>query len=214
MFGERDHHLSNGEAESSHNQQNPEEKIGLSHKGIDFLKESKMGLDGFASKPQELTLSYLCENPKLGFAQKGKEVILTENSNQDEKWVERDFMNLRETKCNSSSKREFHEEEDIERENSSRGKKPKLESTLNLSLALPDVSLSLTASNAFQNAEPVIKPKPSRSMQSLGAAPSNNTQTTCSNDFTAASLSYSYSHPFSLQPESLTGPFDTSREPH
>ncbi|KAF2316676.1 hypothetical protein GH714_042017 [Hevea brasiliensis] len=127
-----------------------------------------MGLDGFASKPQELTLSYLCENPKLGFNQKGKEVIFSENSNQEERWVERDFMNLEETKSNSSSKREVHEDEDNERENSSREKKPKLESTLNLSLALPDVSLSLTASNALQNAEPVIKPKPSRSIQSLG----------------------------------------------
>ncbi|KAJ9153008.1 hypothetical protein P3X46_026500 [Hevea brasiliensis] len=206
MFWGRGHHLSNGEAESSYNQENPEQKIVLSHKGIDFLKESKMGLDGFASKPQELTLSYLCENPKLGFNQKGKEVIFSENSNQDERWVERDFMNLEETKSNSSSKREVHEDEDNERENSSREKKPKLESTLNLSLALPDVSLSLTASNALQNAEPVIKPKPSWSIQSLGAAPSNNnTQTTCSNDFTAASLSYSYSHPFSHNPScSLT----------
>ncbi|KAF2305690.1 hypothetical protein GH714_007586 [Hevea brasiliensis] len=206
MFGEKDHHLSNGEAESSRNHANSKEKISLSHKGIDFLAESKMGFDGFASKPQELTLSYLCENPKLGFTQKGKEVIFSENSNQDEKWVERDFMNLSETKSNSSSKREVQEEEDIGRENSSRDKKPKLESTLNLSLALPDVSLSLTASNALQNAEPVVKPKPSRSIQSLGAAPSNNnTQTTCSNDFTTASLSYSYSHPFSHNPScSLT----------
>ncbi|KDP38165.1 hypothetical protein JCGZ_04808 [Jatropha curcas] len=205
MFGEKDHRLSNGEAESLQNQENPEDKIGMSQKGIDFLRESKMGFHGFASKPQELTLSYLCENPKLGFAQKGKEVIMSENSNQDEKWVERDFMNLSETKSNSSSKREIHEDEEIDRENSSREKKPKLESTLNLSLALPDVSLSLTASNALQNADALIKPKPCRSIQSLGAAPSNNTQTTCSNDFTAASLSYSYSHPFSHNPScSLT----------
>ncbi|EEF34853.1 protein binding protein, putative [Ricinus communis] len=213
MVGEKDHH--GGEAESPQNKEHPEVKIGSSQKGLHFFRESKMGFDGFASKPQELTLSYLCENPKLGFTstEKGKEVIFSsENSNQDdEKWVERDFMNLSETKSFSSSKREIHEEEEeeeeeIERENCPREKKPKLESALNLSLALPDVSLSLTASNALQTADPVIKPKPSRSMQSLGAAPSNNnTQTTCSNDFTAASLSYSYSHPFSHNPScSLT----------
>ncbi|XP_065855741.1 protein OBERON 3 [Euphorbia lathyris] len=196
MFGEKDHQrLSNGDAESSQNQDNPQ-------KGIDFLRDSKMGLDGFASKPQELTLSYLCENPKFVFAQKGKQVLLSENSNPDDKWVERDFMNL---KSNSSSKREVQEDDDIQRENCSREKKPKLE-TLNLSLALPDVSLSLTASNALQNADSLIKPNPTRSIQSLAAAPStNNTQTTCSNDFTAASLSYSYSHQFSHNPScSLT----------
>ncbi|WCJ33667.1 hypothetical protein M5689_015018 [Euphorbia peplus] len=176
MFGEKkDHHthpqhLSNGNPESSQ---------------IDFLRDSKMGLDGFSSKPQELTLSYLCENPKFIFGQKGKEVIVSETSNHDDKWVERDFMNLSETKSNSSSKRVIQEDE---RGDFSREKKPKLE-TLNLSLALPDVSLSLTASNALQNVDPVVnKPNPS-----------------CSNDFTAASLSYSYSHQFSHNPScSLT----------
>ncbi|KAH0984227.1 hypothetical protein GBA52_011404 [Prunus armeniaca] len=70
-------------------------------------------------------------------------------------------------------------------------KKPKLE-TLNLSLALPEVSLSLslTALNALQNGDPPTMPRPSRSVQSL-APSTNNTQTTCSNDFIAASLSYS-----------------------
>uniref|UniRef100_A0A2P2KSD5 Protein OBERON 3 n=2 Tax=Rhizophora mucronata TaxID=61149 RepID=A0A2P2KSD5_RHIMU len=218
MFGEKDQRqaLSKAaEAESAQNQGDPEEKMGLPEKGIHFLGEStKTGLDGFASKPQELTLSYLCENPKLGGGlcglttqKKGKEVVVSETSNQDEKWVERDFLNLSETKSHSFSKRDAHggEEDEIERENSCREKKTKLESTLNLSLALPDVSLSLTASNALQNADPVVKLRPSKSMQSLGAAPSNNNIQTCSNDFPAASLSYSYSHPFSHNPScSLT----------
>lgn len=193
-------------------EQNPDEKVNLSQKGLDFLRESSMNLDGFPSKPsksthnsgsQELTLRYLCENSKLVCSQKGKEVVFIENSNQDEKWVERDFLNLNESRLNSSSsKREAEEEEEFQGENnSSREKRPKLE-TLNLSLSLPDVSLSLTASNALQNN--VDRPKPTRSIQSL--APSrDNTQTTCSNDFTAASLSYSYSHPFSHNPScSLT----------
>ncbi|CAK9170496.1 unnamed protein product [Ilex paraguariensis] len=100
----------------------------------------------------------------------------------------------------NSSKREVENEEtDVE----NREKRPKLE-TLNLSLALPDVSLSLAASNPMQNGDPPARSRPSRSVQSLG--PSNNhTQTTYSNDFTATSLSYSYSHPFSHNPScSLT----------
>ncbi|KAJ8760879.1 hypothetical protein K2173_021917 [Erythroxylum novogranatense] len=205
MFGEKDQHLSNSEVESPQNKDNPEENLGLSQKGIDFLRESKMNLDGFSSKPQDLTLSYLCDNPKFGtFSQKGKEIIVSDSSNQGDKWVERDFLNLSETKSNSSSKRGDHDDEEIVKENSTMEKKPKLEGTLNLSLALPEVSLSLTASNALQNG--LVKSKPCRSTQSLGAAPSiNNTLTTCSNDFTAASLSYSYSLPFSHNPScSLT----------
>lgn len=184
-------------------------------------KSARIGNSG----SQELTLSYLCENSKLGSASasataspekevlpgkgfaasfekgsyKGKEVLFSENCSEDDKWVERDFLNLNSNRGNHS-KREL--EEEIEREN--RGKKPKLE-TLNLSLALPEVSLSLTASNALQNEDPPpVRSKPCRSLQSL--APSmNNTQTTCSNDFTAASLSYSYSHQFSHNPScSLT----------
>jgi len=104
---------------------------------------------------------------------------------------------MNETRGNSS-KREV--EEEVERENVV-DKKPKLE-TLNLSLALPDVSLSLTAPNPSQNVDSLARPKPTRSMQSL--APSNNNpQTTCSNDFPA--MSYSYSHPLSHNPScSLT----------
>lgn len=207
---------------SEDNRENADEKMSFSQKGIDFLRASKMGLDGFPPKPlkpgtsgsQELTLSYLCDNTKLGFSdsgkipmnsleklsQKGKEVFVSENSNHDEKWVERDFLSLNESRGNSS-KREADEE--IEERERNIEKRPKLE-TLNLSLALPDVSLSLTASNALQNADSVLKPKPTRSIQSM-APSTNNTQTTYSNDFPATSLSYSYSHPFSHNPScSLT----------
>ncbi|XWS34358.1 hypothetical protein CRYUN_Cryun21dG0032400 [Craigia yunnanensis] len=238
MFGEKDLSSNlpyvrdeNSQSKLSRLFQNKEssvEKMSFLQKGIDFLRESKVGLDGGyplprPSKPgnsgsQELTLSYLCENPKLGFCSekespgktllekvisyKGKEVFDSDNSNQDEKWVERDFLNLSESK-GISSKREV-EEDFQERENSNREKRPKLE-TLNLSLALPDVSLSLTASNALQNGDPPqYRSRPSRSVQSL-APSNNNTQTTCSNDFNAASLSYSYSLPFSHNPScSLT----------
>ncbi|KAA8532426.1 hypothetical protein F0562_032459 [Nyssa sinensis] len=209
---------------SEQNLENPDEKIGFPDKGIDFLRESEMDRDGFQSKPskagnsgsQELTLSYLCDNSKLSFPEKdipgknllnslekvsykGKEVVCADQSQEDNRWIERDFLQLNENRGNSS-KREV-EEEEIERVN--REKKPKLE-TLNLSLGLPDVSLSLAASNPTQNADPLGRPKPSRSVQSL-APSNNNTQTTYSNDFTAASLSYSYSHPFSHNPScSLT----------
>ncbi|KAE8710124.1 Protein OBERON 3 [Hibiscus syriacus] len=126
-----------------------------------------------------------------------KEVVDSGNSNQDEKWVERDFLNLSESKGVSSKR-------DLEEDFQEREKRPKLE-TLNLSLALPDVSLSLTASNALQNGDAWTqhRSRPSRSVQSF--APSTNTQTTCSNDFTAASLSYTCSVPFSHNPScSLT----------
>ncbi|PSS13384.1 Protein OBERON like [Actinidia chinensis var. chinensis] len=209
---------------SDKNLDNPDEKTKFPGKGIDFLRESEMACDGFQSKPskignsgsQELTLSYLCDNSKLGFPEKeipgknllnsfeklsykGKEVVSDDqNQEDDNRWVERDFLQLNEVKGNSS-KREF-EEDEIEREN--REKKPKPE-TLNLSLALPDVSLSLAASNPISNTDLPTRLNPSRSVQSL--APSNNTQTTYSNDFMAASLSYSYSHPFSHNPScSLT----------
>ncbi|PSS26817.1 Protein OBERON like [Actinidia chinensis var. chinensis] len=204
---------------SEQNLENPDEKISFPEKGIDFLWESEMGCDDLKSKPsktgnsgsQELTLSYLCENSKLGFPEKeipwknllnslekvsykGKEVVFEDQNNG---FVERDFLQLNEVKGNSS-KREIGDEE-IDREN--RDKKPKLE-TLNLSLALPDVSLSLASSNPVLNTDPPAWP--SRSVHSL-ALSNYNTQTTYSNDFTAASLSYSYSHPFSHNPScSLT----------
>ena len=60
---------------SDQNLDNPDEKTKFPGKGIDFLRESEMVCDGFQSKPskignsgsQELTLSYLCDNSKLGF---------------------------------------------------------------------------------------------------------------------------------------------------
>ncbi|KAK7368529.1 hypothetical protein VNO80_10556 [Phaseolus coccineus] len=187
-------------------------------KAVEFLRDSKVGGGGgvngvLHSKPtevvvgssgfQELTLSYLCDNPKLSFAEKdnpgksllnsferishkGKEVVVCENSNQDGKWVERDFLSLSEPR-EDSSKRSL--EEVVERE-SNKEKKQKLE-TLNLSLALPDVSLSPTASNALQNGDQLVRTKPCRP---------TTTHTSYSNDYTAASLSYSYSHPFSHNP--------------
>lgn len=198
---------------SQQKKENPDEKMSFAEKGMDFQRDSGMGSDGngFRSKlptktgtsgAQELTLSYLCDNSKLGLPEKEKNLLysreretnasIAENSisNQGEKWVERDFLNLNETRGNSS-KREV--EEELERENRVPEKKPKLE-TLNLSLALPDVSLSLTAA-------PIPNQIAAKSMQSL--APSNN----CSNDFTATatSMSYSYSLPFSHNPScSLT----------
>ncbi|KAL4301834.1 hypothetical protein GQ457_10G028250 [Hibiscus cannabinus] len=221
MFGEKDlssdHPCVRDESSQSklsrlfQNKESPVEKMSFLQKGIDFLRESKVGVDGDYPLPrssQELTLSYLCEHPKLGFgsekefsgkAYKGKEVVDSENSNRDEKWVERDFLNLSGSKGVSSKR-------DAEEDFQEREKRPKLE-TLNLSLALPDVSLSLTASNALQNGDPSaqLRSRPSRSVQSLAPSATNNTQTTCSNDFTAASLSYSYSVPFSHNPScSLT----------
>ncbi|CAL5427898.1 unnamed protein product [Camellia sinensis] len=210
---------------SEQNLENPDDKIGFPEKGIDFLRKSDMGCDGFQSKPsktgnsgsQELTLSYLCDNSKMAFPEKeipgknllnslekvsykGKEIVCEDQIQENNRWVERDFLQLDEAKGNSSSKREA-DDEDIEREN--RDKKPKLE-TLNLSLALPDVSLSLAASNLVPNADLPARLWPSRSVQSLEPS-NNNTQTTYSNDFTAASLSYSYSHQFSHNPScSLT----------
>lgn len=199
---------------------------------VDFSRESekasKFGNSGSSSSSRELTLSYLCDNnhpiPKLGFSEpgekasyKGKEVVSETTSNQGDRWVERDFLSLngfREGEGGGdSSKREIHD--DFE---GSREKKPKLE-TLNLSLALPDVSLSLTGSDSLPKDPnphphlPVVAiasaeapPKPARSIHSLAPSLSNNnTQTTCSNDFTAPSLSYSYSRPFSHNPScSLT----------
>lgn len=222
------------------NKEHPQEK-NLSH------PQKNVGVDEFHSTPskvvtsglQELTLSYLCDNPKLSLVErdvgdrslvKGKEVVvygnsdgdekyhhqlnLTEgvslsnyglehdcfrrwipggnqNKDQDEKWVERDFLSLSESRENSS-KRSI--EEECEREkNSGSNKKQKLE-TLSLSLALPDVSLSLTASNALQNGDQLVRPKPKNNKPSTRTATTINS---CSNDYTAASLSHSYSHPFS-----------------
>jgi len=167
-----------------------------------FMRDSDMGgggvggstmVSGSNSGFQELTLSYLCGNQRLKeiqgesfLSQKGKEVMVSENSNQDGgKWVERDFLSL-----SDSSKRSV--EEDVERESNIRDKRPKVQ-TLDLSLGLPDVSLSLTASNAFHNNgdhhhHQPVRAKPSRP---------STTHTSYSNDYTAP-LSHSYSNAFSF----------------
>ncbi|KAL2541349.1 Protein OBERON 3 [Abeliophyllum distichum] len=221
-----------GESSGEKNKESPDEKTEFQEKGIDFLAENSQnkikmmgGFDENAVKTgnsgsQELTLSYLCENSKLVISEKdfsgknllnslekfssgykGKEVLVSEDQNEmnNNMWVERDFLQLNDNRGNSS-KREADNEK-IEGENGE--KKPKVES-LNLSLALPEVSISLAGSNRIQNGDLPDRLRSSRSTQSL--VPSyNNTTTTYSNDYTAASLSYSYSHPFSHNPScSLT----------
>lgn len=176
---------------SDENQVNPAEKSRFSEKG----SESKPLKPGSS---QELNLSHLSDNSKSGLSDdgkdvlKGKPVVSEDHGDHDldeNRWVERDFMQL----SGGSSKRELEDEIYV----TSRDKKPKLE-TLDLSLALSDASLSLSASNRvqFQNSDL----KPSRSLQSMARSNSNNTQTTFSNDFSANSLSYSYSHQFSHNP--------------
>ncbi|CAA7033782.1 unnamed protein product [Microthlaspi erraticum] len=179
---------------------NQDEKIGgrfQNQKGVDFLSVRSNNLDGLSSKSSprsgnELTLSYLCENRELSgkiaesLGQKGKEVVaFSENSSYDEKWIERDFFNLREIGPNSSKRKAQEDEREEEDAAEEEAKKSNKIETLNLSLALPDVSLSLTASNA------VKRPRV--------ATNSERTTTSFSNDFTATapSMSYSYSHPFS-----------------
>lgn len=193
---------------SDENRGNLDEKTGFSDKNNVFSrssesKPSKLGIS------QELTLSYLCDNSTLAqnpsdngrsllnsFDKvKGKLVVSEDhnNPNPDEnRWVERDFLQLSE----NSSKREADDDEMYQM---NRDKKPKLE-TLDLSLALPDTSMSLAASNRLQDGDPSVSLKPSRSFQSLGISNSNNTQTTFSNDFTTGSMSYSYSQQFSHNP--------------
>lgn len=220
MINERENYSSDGvnggqnseskltELTSDENRGNLDEKTGFSDKNNGFprnpeSKPSKLGIS------QELTLSYLCDNSTLAQnpAENGRgllnsfdkvkgKLVASEdhnNPNPDEnRWVERDFLQLSE----NSSKRDA---EDDEYYQTNRDKKPKLE-TLDLSLALPDTSMSLAASNRLQDGDPSVSLKPSRSFQSLGISNSNNTQTTFSNDFTTGSMSYSYSHQFSHNP--------------
>ncbi|KAF5763514.1 putative chromatin regulator PHD family [Helianthus annuus] len=195
---------------SDQNQWNQDHKLGSSdnYDGVGRNLESKSSKLGLS---QELTLSYLCDNSKLGQNQsdfdkfKGKLVVSEDNNNnninsdndnkhdQDEnRFVERDFLQLSE----NSNKREVEEDESYGMVSE---KKPKLE-TLDLSLALPDTSMSLAASNRVQDGDPSVSLRPTRSLQSLGRSNSNNTQTTFSNDFTTGSMSYSYSHQFSHNP--------------
>lgn len=171
---------------------------------MDIFKDSKMGLNGAeATKPssrqgnhQELThSSYLMSSS----SSKGKEIVTEENQpnrRAEKKWVERDFLSLGRGSEFPSKREAVEEDEQGTEETEKREKKPKLESTLNLSLALPSTSLSLTASSIHRNAN---------AMPSAAPSATNNTHTTCSNDFTAPSMSYSYSHPFSHNPScSLT----------
>lgn len=91
-----------------------------------FPRQSDIGSDGFHLKysklgnldSQELTINYLCENSELGLPVKditrktladtfkkvaliGKEVSVSKNSHQGDKWVKKDFLNLTKTKGNS-----------------------------------------------------------------------------------------------------------------
>lgn len=217
---------------NSKNSDNSDEKLDSNEKGFGFLGESsenqmknfessgvseskRAGSSGF----QELTLSYLCDNSKDGVSgktllnsfekmdcngnsnYKGKGILVSEDHrDENNRWIERDFLCLNGNIVNSS-KRDVEEIMDKDVEN--RDKKQKME-TLNLSLALPDVSLSLAGSNRVQNGDPPIQngdfPARLRSIARTrqSVEPSdNNTRTTYSNDFTAASMSYSCSHPFS-----------------
>ncbi|KAI3764022.1 hypothetical protein L2E82_14022 [Cichorium intybus] len=190
-------HSKETELISEENQMNPGENSEFSEKDSDKSSPFKLGTS------QGLSLSNLSDNSKLGVSDDGKSVlkgksVVSEDygdHNLDEnRWVERDFLQL----SGSSSKREV---EDDQIHVMSRDKRPKLE-TLDLSLSLPDVSLSISGSNRvqFQNGDHSVTLKPGRSLQSIGRSNSNNPQTTFSNDFSTASLSYSYSHQFSHNP--------------
>ncbi|KZV57278.1 protein OBERON 3 [Dorcoceras hygrometricum] len=195
--------------EDGRNKVSPDEKIKFQEKSIDCHGENRdsrfdekgkrIGSSGF----QELTLSYLCESSKMGLPEndilgknllnsleklssgfKGKEI----QGQIDEDcgiWVERDFLRLNENR-RSSSKRDAENVETTVRENI--GKKVRVES-LDLSLALPDVSHFNTGSNRIQNGDIPSRLGPIRSVQSVGPS-FNNAQTTYS-------LSCSYSHPVS-----------------
>ncbi|KAE9603331.1 putative chromatin regulator PHD family [Lupinus albus] len=165
------------------NKEYPDEKV------VEFLRDSVVIDKILQSKPtttklvgsssgfQELTLNYLCESSKLNLVEKEKNLF----DYCMEKVNHKDFLSLSDSRENSSSKRTI---EEVENESYSE-KKQKLE-TLNLSLGLPNVSLSLTASNALQN---------------KCIMPSTSTHTSFSNDYyTSPSLSYSYSYQFSHNP--------------
>lgn len=163
--------------------------------------------DGMSSKilkpgNPELTLSYLCENPKdkeqVGSdflisveksRSKGKEIVPDLPQPGDEpKWVERDFLQLNGMGSKTPAKREIDDGVDAD----GREKKGKIES-LNLSLSLN--SSNPSANNANTSCLNPLPPKKSYS---------NNTWTTNSDDF-GLSMSYSQSVPFSHNPScSLT----------
>lgn len=152
-------------------------------KGIHFLGKSISEME-IPSGCQELTLSYLCESSKMGFGErdvfvdKGKQVMEEDRCIV----VERDFLQMNEITRgneNSASKR------DAEDEGKNREKKAKIEA-LNLTLALPDVSLSVAAGSNNNGLWP------SRSVESLEPSQIR------SNDV-SLSCSY-YSRPFSHNP--------------
>ncbi|XP_072972044.1 protein TITANIA-like [Typha angustifolia] len=166
------------------------------------------------SIPQELTLSYLCENPKLGLQEKelpleksrskGKEIVAESSAQEERRWIEMDFFQL------AGRKREGLEGLEAD----GREKKVKME-TLNLSLAPPNLSLSLTSSNPVGPSAAAPRPAAPSSVPAKRAY-SADTRTTNSNDF-AASLSYTYSVPFSHNPScsltrNSTENYEASRE--
>ncbi|XP_031491892.1 protein OBERON 3 [Nymphaea colorata] len=174
----------------------------------------KMGGMGF----QELTFSYMCDGSKvvndpgmnsgedlqigLGKARyKGKEPVADEKLGMDEasgRWVERDFLEL------GGEGRGFKREGAagaLEGDKKSE-KKPKLEATpLDLSLGLPNVSWPISSFDPPRNCDPpaaaaAAAPAPCRTRSSVHSLPPSRAS---SDDFTA-SVSYSYSHPFSHNP--------------
>ncbi|EHA8589100.1 protein OBERON 3-like [Cocos nucifera] len=208
-----------------------------------FVGDGGGGKTGTSSTaaPQELTLSYLCENPKPGLQEKdglgsdlfvsiekarakGKEIAVDPADEHGERWVERDFLQLADGKA--PAKREGPE--GIEGE--AQEKKVKIE-TLSLSLGPPNLSLSLHLANPVAPPETVsaaaapapapAPAAPSSAAAAVVAAPlkrsfSNNTRATNSNDY-GASLSYSCSAAFSHNPScsltrNSTENFDVSRE--
>ncbi|XP_010939988.1 protein TITANIA [Elaeis guineensis] len=208
---------------------------------ISSPKSSLFGGDGGGEKPgasssaapQELTLSYLCENPKPGLQEKegpgsdlfvalekarakGKEIALDPPDDDGKRWVERDFLQLGGVKA--PVKREGPEGFEVE----GREKKLKI-GTLNLSLGPPNLSLSLNSANpaAPQATVPAPAAPSSATPPPPPAAPakrsfSNNTRATNSDDY-GASLSYSCSVAFSHNPScsltrNSTENFDMSRE--
>ncbi|CAN6478937.1 unnamed protein product [Victoria cruziana] len=172
----------------------------------------KMGGMGF----QELTFSYMCDGSKvvndsgmnsvedlhigLGKARyKGKEPVADEKLGVDEgsgRWVERDFLEL------GGEGRGFKRDGavgELECDKKSE-KKPKLEATpLDLSLGLPNASWSVSSFDLPRNCDPAAAstaPAPCRTRSSVHSLPPSRAS---SDDFTA-SVSYSYSLPFSHNP--------------
>ncbi|XP_020574999.1 protein OBERON 3 [Phalaenopsis equestris] len=187
----------------------------------------------------ELTLSYLCDNPKLNIPERESAAVATTSAaagckvaaatiggggcGDEERWVERDFLQLRGL---TGSKREGAEPVKPD----GHEKKVKIE-PLNLTLAPPDLSLSLNSSNPLPNALPPIPTRSDTTPAAVAAAAastpafnpvsqartfSGNTRATNSEDFNP-SLSYSCSVPFSHNPScsltrNSTENYDVSRD--